>query len=452
MLSCQAAIQAWQPQVDLNSTSLAATTPLAATYTLIPPSPSATATPSPIPATPTLTPTPTPTLSPTPRPTSAPEFLQVFEELWLIIKNEYLYADFNGLDWDATGEAYRQKIEAGLTQEEFYLAMDEMIQSLGDEHSVFLSPEDVASEDAEYAGIYDYVGIGALTITIPERQRVAILLIFPGSPAEEAGLKIHDSILEVNGLPILDENGLRIQSLQGPEGSQVTLTVQTPGQAPRQVTLTRLQINSILPVPSQLLASPAGKRVGYIQLTNFYDLNMVEQIRKALRDLTSDGPLDGLILDNRPNEGGSIDIISETLSFFTSGTLGHFINRQSEDPFRVLGENVNGSQDVPLAVLIGSRTASFGEIFAGILKDIGRAYLIGEQTGGNVEILYVYEFPDGSRAWIAHDTFRPLNNPDQDWEASGILPDLIAPSNWDEITMETDPAVKTALEYFDKLP
>jgi hypothetical protein len=67
-----------------------------------------------------------------------------------------------------------------------------------------------------------------------------------------------------------------------------------------------------------------------------------------------------------------------------------------------------------------------------------------------VELLLGYTFADGSRAWIAHDEFQPLNHPDANWEATGIVPDLNVPAPWDLYTLETDPAVKAALEYFDK--
>jgi len=58
-----------------------------------------------------------------------------------------------------------------------------------------------------------------LTNLVPERERVVILLVFPGSPAEKAGLAPHDSILAVDGKPILDESGFRREYLRGPEGS-----------------------------------------------------------------------------------------------------------------------------------------------------------------------------------------------------------------------------------------
>lgn len=443
-LSCQAATRLMQPPAPTPTSPPTATltpTPIPASPTPLPP----TATPLP----PSPTASPTPTLSPTPRPTTSPQHLQVFGELWQVVKDNYLYQDFNGLDWDAVNEEYRQRIEAGLTQEEFYLAMDEIIERLGDEHSIFFSPQEASIEDSGFAGEYDYVGIGTLSSAVPERQRLTIILVFPGSPAEEAGLQIHDSILAVDGQPIIDESGLRAHSLRGPEGTQVTLTVLTPGQDPRQVILTRRKITSPLPVPHSLLASPAGKRVGYILLPTFNDINVGEQVGNALHELGKDGPLDALIIDNRQNAGGASNVLRDTLSYFTSGTVGHFVNRDGDSSLRVRGENVNGSQNVPLVVLVGPGTASFGEIFSGIMQDIGRAYLIGEQTDGNVEILYIYEFSDGSRVWLAHDTFRPLNNPGQDWEETGILPDLTVASNWDEITMETDPAVRAALEYFD---
>ena len=109
--------------------------------------------------------------------------------------------------------------------------------------------------------------------------------------------------------------------------------------------------------------------------------------------------------------------------------------------------DVNGSSMMPLAVLVGSVTASFGEIFSGVLQDIGRAYLIGTTTDGYVEILWGYDLEDGSQIWLAYETFRPMNHPDEDWEKTGITPDLTVAADFDEYTLQNDPAVLTALGY-----
>jgi carboxyl-terminal processing protease len=452
LMACQAAYRVSQGQpVFITATSTATIKPsLTASST---PSATPTLTLTPLPSnTPTFTPTPpAPSLTPTltPNPDDLASQLQVFEELWQIVDTQYLYPDFNGLDWNAVHQEYSRRIEAGLNNPDFYLAMEEMITRLGDDHSVFLSPQDTQVEDAQYAGNFNYVGIGTLDEVIPERQRLTILLVYPGSPADEAGLKAHDSILEIDGSPAIDEHGARLAGLRGPEGSQVALIVQSPGEAPRTVTITRRRISGALPVPYELLTTPAGKNIGYIFLPGFNDQTIARQVGKALLAMNTPKKLDGLILDNRENGGGANTMMEGTLAYFTHGLVGHFVNRRSREAISIPNRNVANSQKVPLVVLVGKGSASFGEIFSGILQDMGRAYLIGEQTDGNVEILYVYDFPDGSSAWIAHDAFQPLNHPNQNWEATGITPDQVVASNWDEVTTQTDPAVLAALEHFD---
>jgi carboxyl-terminal processing protease len=174
------------------------------------------------------------------------------------------------------------------------------------------------------------------------------------------------------------------------------------------------------------------------------------RVKEVIKELSADGPLDGLILDNRLNEGGFNTVMEDTLKLFSGGLMGYFVNREGKEALKLSAKDVKGSTTVPLVVLIGLDTVSFGEIFAGILKDQGRATLIGETTDGNVETLWGYDFEDGSRAWIAHDTFRPANQPESDWEKSGIVPHITAAGDWDLITFENDPVIQVALEYFDK--
>ena len=454
LLACQAAFRV----VSSGPLALFATPTPTVTLT---PTPTPTFTPSPTPTltpTPTQTSTPTPTLTPTltptpvtPSPTPLPLDLQlrVFQDLWETVRDEYLYRDFNGLDWDAIHAEYEARIQAGLNNEEFYQAMDEMILRLGDEHSAFLSPEQVAIEEAEFAGTYDYAGIGILVSAVPERKRGVIIAVFPDSPAEQAGLKPRDAILTVEGEPILDEDGFLRNTIRGPEGTPVTIEVQTPGEEPRQLTIIRQRINSSLPVPYEVITTESGQRIGYMFLVTFADSTVDESVEEALRQMTANGPLDGLIIDNRSNNGGADTVVRPILSYLTKGTLGYWVNPQEERPLRVTNPvDINGSQDVPLVVLVGVDTASFGEIFAGVLQDTGRAYIIGETTGGNVETLWGYDFEDGSRAWIAHESFRPLNQPNLSWEETGIIPDLEVLANWDEYTLETDPVVLAAVEHF----
>ena len=419
------------------------------------PQPQATTTPSSMPLLlptstapfPSPTQLPTSTNLPTSTSISLDTQLRIFDSLWTIIKDTYVNPDFNGLNWDAIHEEYHQLINSGLNNDDFYSAMDELVYQLGDEHSYFLDPQQVMDQLNEYEGNYNYVGIGVMISAIPERQHAVILSVFTGSPAEAAGLQPRDCILSVNGTPILDENGYLRDIVRGPEGTSITLSVQTPGENPRELQIIRQQITGDYTIFHNVLIPPDGQRIGYIFLSTFMDGTVDEQVAQALDEMSAAAPLDGLILDNRMNEGGSSLVLEPILSYFTSGNMGFFIKNSEEYPLRIKRKDIDGSSEVPMVVLVGPGTASFGEIFSGILQDIGRAYLIGTITQGNVEILWGYDLEDGSQLWLANETFRPLNHPDQDWEKSGIIPDLIVPGDFDQYPLDSDPVIMAALQY-----
>jgi carboxyl-terminal processing protease len=414
------------------------TTPTAIPAAYIPPD-CQSAAPATIPPATTIA-EPTPSLDANP-PVSTAEQLRVFDDLADTITEVYLYPDFNGLDWPGLVAEYRAKVEGGLETEAFYTEMENFVTALGDEHSHFESPVQVAKSEAELSGAVNYVGIGVLVQPLPEKGRVTILSVFPGSSAERGGLQPHDSLLAVDGVPIVEDGQAYPQRVRGPECSAVVVTVQSPGQAPRDVTFIRYHITSSLPIEARLAPTTDGARIGYIFLPTFFDGTIAGQVRLALQDF---GPLDGLILDNRMNGGGSSSVVEPILSYFTSGTLGHFVTRTESRPLTVDANPIHNSQSVPLVILIGEDTVSFGEIFSGALQDIGRARLVGQTTLGNVETLHGYRFDDGSRVWIAEERFDPLVS-DADWEQDGVRPDVEAYADWDTFTFENDPSVAAAV-------
>jgi C-terminal processing protease CtpA/Prc len=94
--------------------------------------------------------------------------------------------------------------------------------------------------------------------------------------------------------------------------------------------------------------------------------------------------------------------------------------------------------------MVSEDTASFGEIFAGVLRDAGRARIVGETSLGNVEVLRGYNFDDGSQVWIAAETFDSAFS-DTNWEETGIVPDVQAFAEWDTFYFETDPSIAAAI-------
>jgi len=377
--------------------------------------------------------------------------LHIFEELWNTVDQNYVYLDFNGVDWKQVGQEYRARIQAGLSAADFYPTMDEMVQRLGDEHSHYLSPQQAKEEDASFAGSVDFVGIGILYGYIEARQRVVVMQILPGGPAAEAGLQEHDVILTVDGQPAVDASGQPqvARLVRGQPGTTIQVSVQRQGQPPQTVNITRRQVNSQIQVPYRRYTTQHGKQIGYIYIPTFTDGEVGNRAGDSIRALAAAGELDGLVIDVRVNEGGNVDALLETLRYFVGGTIGYQVSRTSKRTLTVQAMDINGSQRLPLVVLTGPTTQSAAENLAGTLKDMRKAYLVGETTAGNLELNYSYDLSDGSRAWIAGATFNPVMHPDQGWEGTGVVVDEVVPTTWDDIDANHDPAIEAALRFFD---
>lgn len=372
--------------------------------------------------------------------------LRILDEFADTIEREYVYPDFNGVDWPALRARYEALVSSGLTDDDFYWAMNALLYELGDDHSSFESPAEAEAADASYAGNNDFVGIGVVVQSVPEADRAVIVYTLPGGAAAEAGLRAHDSILAVDGLPLLDETGAIRDVVRGEAGTEVVLTVQRPGAAPADLTLVRRRVTGAAPVDFCLVP---GTRIGYVFLPHLDDETIPRQVRAALRAMTAPGPLDGLILDNRQNYGGGSPVLEALLGLFTGGTQGYFVSRHETRPLEIEADDVAGSQAVPLVVLVDLDTASYGEVLSGVLHDSGRATLLGQTTLGNVETLWAYSFEDGSRAWLAREAFQFVGQEVGQWEETGIVPDIFVPTRWDLFTEATDPALAAALAVFE---
>ena len=380
--------------------------------------------------------------------------LRIFRQLWNIVNDRYIYPDFNGYDWQNAKTDSEARIKAGLSDEQFYDLMRKLVIDLNDDHSSFLSPEEAKEENKVYEGDNEYVGIGVLVGSNKEKKYIYILQVYPGSPAEVAGLRPHDHILSIDGQPAISTDGQQQDYLmRGPIHTTVTLQLRTPGQQPRQVTITRGKVNGSEPVISRLLPGKDAqkRRIGYMQVPTFFEDKMADRMRDALKSLmkAGGGKLDGLIVDMRINGGGALPILTSALGFFARGNMGKLIDReQTLYAINVRAEKIGNSQTVPLVVLIGPATESYAEVFSGALQGKGRAKLIGQPSAGNIETLLRHDFEDGSVAWIAQESFRLPDG--SGWEGVGLQPDTRIAAAWDEFTGDDDPVIAAAVKTLSK--
>jgi C-terminal peptidase prc len=396
------------------------------------------------------------TPAPTPLPTAIPfkstpvdadtvaKQIALYSKIWNLVNDRYIDRDFNGLDWLATGKHYETLIRQGLSTEDFYRAMNEMIQQLGDNHSHLDSPEQVKEMDLAGMGKANFVGIGGLAGIGEENGEPVMLLvsIFPGSPAEKAGLKPHDTITQIDGGPVLDESG-DFRTL-GPENTEVVLTVHSPAQPSRRLKLVRQHIEKDLDVEFCLVANT---HIGYIAVRNYFNTDYAAQISTAIHKMSAKAPLDGLILDNRSNDGGFGDTEKAILALFTKGEQGKAVGIDGQDVWNITSPvNVDGSQSVPMVVLVDEGSASGGEMIAGMLQNSHRAIVVGKQTRGTTGALELFSIADGSKLYLYTAAFQPAGGEVGQWEKKGITPDVVVPADWNQYREANDPMLAKAVE------
>jgi carboxyl-terminal processing protease len=367
-----------------------------------------------------------------------------FESLWKHLQENYIYFESADISWETLHDQYLQRVKTGLTPEEFSALIDELEAELPEGSLAHQSRAERI--EADVADTSSYEGIGAFVGFIEEPEPHIVLLdVIEGSPAEQAGLKAHDSIFEIDGSPILLEEGLAaVDRVRGPAGSSVTLSIQSPGESVRSVEVKRGKLNST----GRLRAFNLRENdYGYLLFPPVGYDTLDEDVVRSLQAFTTNRRLAGLILDLRiasSTRGWPLEAI---YTIFFNGPLGEFYNRNDKQSVQVEGQDVFGSQEVPLVVLVGPNTTGTPEILAASLQMQGRATVIGEKTPGSIEGATSYYLPDGSELFIETTSFMLPNG--EEVGTQGVVPDIVVEAGWDEIQPNNDPVLDQAVEQLD---
>jgi carboxyl-terminal processing protease len=371
--------------------------------------------------------------------------VETFETLWKHLADNYIYFESSDVNWDALHDKYLQRLKAGVTQDEFSTLLEELQAELPDGSLGYRSRAERIEGDM--ADTSSYEGIGAFVGFNDEPQPHIVLLdVIEGSPAEQAGLKAHDSILEIDGSPILLEEGLTaVDRVRGPAGSSVMLSIQSPGEPSRSVEVKRGRLNSTGRLQAFNLN---GTNYGYLLFPPVGYDTLDADVVKSLQAFTTNRKLEGLILDLRIASSTRGWPLEAVYTMFYDGNMGEFYTRNDKQAVQVKGEDVSGSQEVPLVVLVGRNTSGTPEILAASLQAQERATVIGEKTPGSIEGATSYYLPDGSELFIQTTSFILPNG--VELGTQGVLPDVPVEAGWDEIRPNSDPVLDQAIEQLDQ--
>ena len=370
---------------------------------------------------------------------------KTFEALWKNLEENYIYFETADVNWNGLREQYLDRVNAGLTSEEFNSLIDELSAELPEGSLTHQSRAERI--EADIADTSSYEGIGAFVGFIEEPEPHIVLLgVIEGSPAEQAGLKAHDSIFAIDGNPILLEEGIgAVDRVRGPAGSSVTLSIQSPGGPERSVEVKRGKLTSTGRLEAYNLT---GTNYGYLLFPPIGYDTLDEDVVQSLQAFTTNRQLEGLIIDLRIASSTRGWPLEALYTMFYDGALGEFYNRTDKQSVEVQGQDIFGSQDVPLAVLVGQNTSGTPEILAAGLQMNERAIVIGEKTPGSIEAAVPFYLPDGSEIFIQTTSF-VLPNGDE-VGTNGVAPDLEVEAGWDEILPNIDPVLDRAIQYLDE--
>lgn len=251
-------------------------------------------------------------------------------------------------------------------------AIKEMLDEL-DPYTVFMNEQDV--EDARIRSEGEYSGIGALIKN--KAGRLLVVEPFKDYPADMAGLKAGDEIIQIGTTRVSEVEEDPGMLLKGAPNSAVELTYLRQGKT-YTTKLIRKDIE-VNPVPFYRLTEG---NIGYIVLTEF-NQKASDKVADAIRDLKLQGA-SKLILDLRSNPGGLLNEAIEIVNLFVDKDQLIVSTQSKIQKYNSVYTTRNPplDKDIPLAVLINGRSASASEIVSGALQDLDRAVIIGSRSFG----------------------------------------------------------------------
>jgi carboxyl-terminal processing protease len=294
------------------------------------------------------------------------------------------------------------------------------LETLDDDYTRYVPPDVAERMRQDMDGSVE--GIGAY-VNENEDGQFEIVRPIDGQPADLAGIKAGDILLEIDGQSVADLSFDEvILMVRGPQGTSVTLKFLREGE-PEPLEFTVVRTRFEVPVVEFEILPPeiaGGATIGYIRLTEF-NLNAEERLLEALDQLLAQQP-SGLILDLRDNPGGFLDqSVAVADAFLPAGVALFERNiRGLDETFRT--DDGDTAENIPLVVLVNPGSASASEIVAGAIQDRGRGLLVGETTFGKGSVQQIYPLSDGSelRVTVAR-WFTPNNNT---IDGEGITPDI----------------------------
>lgn len=263
----------------------------------------------------------------------------------------------------------------------FKTSIDTMLHTL-DPHSNYFDAKE--AEEFRTSQNSQYFGIGATIGDLRDADdnviATYIKATFEGAPANRAGLRYGDKIIEVNGVSMLGKANAEVRNfLRGPRGTPAKITVEKYATGKRETVEIIRDAVSLPSISEYYMVKPG---IGYIAMTGGFNHTTYDEFQTAMRALKADG-MTQLILDLRNNPGGLVNQATKVANTFLGQGQTIFTQKGRAEGISSQTQAINAAPDnTPLILLVNNYSASASEILSGALQDHDRALVIGENSYG----------------------------------------------------------------------
>jgi carboxyl-terminal processing protease len=254
-----------------------------------------------------------------------------------------------------------------------------MLRSL-DPHSNYYDREEFDELKTDQHSEYFGIGASIQSYTVGNDVDTFITATFENAPANRAGLRFGDRILEVDGVKMTGKPSIDVRDkIRGPRGTVVKLTIERAlDKRVQTVEITR----DAVPQPSIPDAYIVKPGIGYIDMTRGFNYTTTDELQDAIERLELKG-MNSLVLDLRNNPGGFLDQAIHVAEVFLPYDQLILTQKGRNGLRDNKYESRNSSPDMtPLVILINENTASASEIVAGAMQDHDRALIVGRTSFG----------------------------------------------------------------------
>jgi len=317
-----------------------------------------------------------------------------------------------------------------------YAAIGAMTQALNEGHTHFMTPKMYDDHKAWQSGDVKYEGIGARLAGDP----LTIQHVFPGSPAEGAGVQFGDRIVAIDGEAAADMRvDEAVMLIRGEGGTTVELTIErqgVPGTWAVEIARGTIFIPTI---ESRMIGD-----IAYLHIDSFPTAELSSDVLRELQKFRQDNAK-ALILDLRDNSGGRLDVGTIIAGYFLPENTPVYQQTTRRGQTTTPTSSAGQIWNLPTVVLINDGTASMGEILASAMQEGSVATLVGTTTAGEVAGSLVVPLSDGSAVQVT--TLRIDSGKGVVLNNIGVQPDIELVRTIDDVRSGVDDQLEGALTH-----